>query len=631
MNRFLHFAVLLMIMSFVMAAAPVASVQPDKPKIGDVVTLTYDPKAAGAVHTDTPDLYAVILFIHMDDAPTMLEQKMERSGDRWITSFTITDSSAVIVAVRYDSGEKIDDNNAHVQNVILYGKNGKPLEGAYGMLGSLHLSRNYYGFKFGIDTLGATKALQQEFTYYPLNWRAKIVSWRIALKNTNTEKMKKQIAKELSTVYTKHKKNQKAVRDLLPTFTMTDQSAMAEKIESEWIAKDPNGLIAEAKAQQEFMKEQDQTKRAERASAFLERFTVQKGLEPMFLSALLRVKDYDGALSFIEKYPDVSPNYYNSIGYALIKKGENIDKGIAITKKGLDRIAIGDVRTTLDFLPQTRKSWKDNISYLKGMIGDTYGEGLMIVGRYPEAEAVLEESNVLMESDDPDNNARLVECYVKNGKNDKAVSLSYAALVKGKGNPQLIELYKTAYTSVNGSPAGFDSVVTAAKSEMKKEMIAKLKKEKIDLPSVDFDLKSLDGSRVKLSDLKGKVVVLDFWATWCGPCLSSFPSLQKIYDRYKDNPDVKILAMNTWERVAPEKREQHVKDFMTKNNYTFPVVFDTDLVSQYGVEGIPTKFFIDKNGRISFKDVGFGGAQEMEDKMELQFDMLLHGDVSSAK
>jgi thiol-disulfide isomerase/thioredoxin len=346
-------------------------------------------------------------------------------------------------------------------------------------------------------------------------------------------------------------------------------------------------------------------------------------MEPMLLSALLKVKDFTHATAFIEQYPQVPVNYYNSIGYGMIQKGEQISQGTAIAKKGLDMLVSSDVRTNLDYIGASRKSWKENASYTRGMIADTYGEGLMKLKNYTEAEKVLEEANALMESDDEENNARLAECYVQNGKNDKAAAFSYSSVVKGRANALLLELYKTAFTAIRGSAAGFDSVLNLAKSEMKKQMQEKLLKEKLDKPSIDFTLKSIDGSNVTLSSLKGKVVVLDFWATWCGPCLSSFPTLQKIYDRYKNNPNVMILAMNTWERVKPEDREQHVKDFMAKNNYTFPVLFDTDVVSQYGVSGIPTKFIIDKEGTIRFQDVGFGGAQEMEQKMEMQFEMLL--------
>ena len=613
-------------------SAETSSFQPANPKIGEKVTLTYDPAAVGAVHSNANELYAVILFLHANgDMPSMLEKKMERTGNRWETSFTVDNVNAVSFSVRYDSDDKIDDNGSKAWNILLTGKNGKPLMGAQFMQALLHLQKNYFGFKHLQDSAKAMEALRRELKLYPNNWRANLLVWGIDNKKTGDEKTKQRIAKELAAVYGREKNNELAVRDLLQWFTLTNQSKKSDEIESIWLKKSPDGAIAEWKAQQEFMKEKEQGKRAALAAQYVERFTVKRGMEPMFISAFLRAKDYAKAVSFIEKYPTVSSNYYNSIGNSLISKGEQIDKGVEIVKRGLDRTIAGDVRTNLDFIMLTRKEWKQNITYLRGMIADTYGEGLMKTGKYTEAETILEESNLLMESDDTDNNARLVECYVKNGKNDKAISVSYSSLVKGKGNPLLISLYKTAYTAVKGTEAGFDSMLTIAKTEMGKELRIKLKKEIVDNPSIDFELKSLNGAMVKLSDLKGKVVVLDFWATWCGPCLSSFPTLQKMYDRFKNNPNIVILAINTWERVKPEEREQHVRDFIAKSKYTFPVLFDKEAVNEYGVEGIPTKFIIDKNGRIRFKDVGFGGAQEMEDKMELQFEMLLGDEVSTVK
>src|SRR5690606_21153544 len=109
---------------------------------------------------------------------------------------------------------------------------------------------------------------------------------------------------------------------------------------------------------------------------------------------------------------------------------------------------------------------------------------------------------------------------------------------------------------------------------------------------------------------KGKVVVVDFWATWCGPCKASFPGMQKMVSKYQDKDDVKFIFIDTWESV--ENKEKNASEFITKNNYSFHVLMDNDnkVVEQSKVEGIPTKFVIDKQGRIRFKSVGFDGSDD---------------------
>ncbi|MDR4171945.1 TlpA family protein disulfide reductase [Bacillus nitratireducens] len=150
-----------------------------------------------------------------------------------------------------------------------------------------------------------------------------------------------------------------------------------------------------------------------------------------------------------------------------------------------------------------------------------------------------------------------------------------------------------------------------AKSEAAmKEMIARNGIE-IGKSAPDFELTKLDGAKVKLSDLKGKKVILNFWATWCGPCQQEMPDMEAFYKEHKEN--VEILAIN----YTPSEKgggEEKVRNFAKEKGITFPILLDKniDVTTAYKVITIPTSYFIDTKGVIQDKFIGPMTQKEME-------------------
>ena len=122
---------------------------------------------------------------------------------------------------------------------------------------------------------------------------------------------------------------------------------------------------------------------------------------------------------------------------------------------------------------------------------------------------------------------------------------------------------------------------------------------KNELAATDFTLDLLDGKSVKLSDYRGKLVFLNFWATWCPPCRSEMPAMQALYDKLKDRGFV-ILAVDLAEEAGV------VRDYIRANKLTFPVLLDTSgaVGGTYGAESIPTTYIVDREGRILARGIG---------------------------
>ena len=121
----------------------------------------------------------------------------------------------------------------------------------------------------------------------------------------------------------------------------------------------------------------------------------------------------------------------------------------------------------------------------------------------------------------------------------------------------------------------------------------------------DFTATLTDGSEFTLSDHEGKVILLNFWATWCGPCVGEMPAFEKLQETYGE--DLVLLAVNSGED------EGTVTSFLEKNGYTFPVALDPEyaVAMLYPTDGIPYTVIIGTDGKVAVTQVGAGDADTM--------------------
>lgn len=127
----------------------------------------------------------------------------------------------------------------------------------------------------------------------------------------------------------------------------------------------------------------------------------------------------------------------------------------------------------------------------------------------------------------------------------------------------------------------------------------------VNSPAPDFQLQSLNGEALRLSDFRGRPVMINFWATWCGPCQLEMPLIQKYYEMH--SPDLVVLAVNNDEPRAS------VQEFVDKMKLTFPILLDPGarVEDQYRVRAFPTSLFINREGLIRYQHIGILNEQQL--------------------
>lgn len=251
--------------------------------------------------------------------------------------------------------------------------------------------------------------------------------------------------------------------------------------------------------------------------------------------------------------------------------------------------------------------------YLEFM--DLYATILIKSGKYDEALKYAKEAYDKSVKKSDQHTANYALLLSKTGKHKEAVPLLADIVGSGKGSADMKQALRESYIKLN---PGKDAAAYLGRIEegMKRKIEEEISKMWLNENAPAFAVKDINGKTVSLADFAGKTIVLDFWATWCGPCKKSFPAMQMAVNKYKHDPNVKFLFIHTWEKVDDPLTD--ASTYLKDNGYSFDLYMDTknvktktnEAVTAFGVKGIPAKFIIDGNGKTRFKMMGFSGGDD---------------------
>lgn len=171
------------------------------------------------------------------------------------------------------------------------------------------------------------------------------------------------------------------------------------------------------------------------------------------------------------------------------------------------------------------------------------------------------------------------------------------------------------YAAKHGSENGLGDRLLKAYDAYVKEREAH--NAKVDGPDVNanatdplaFRLTKLEGGQIRLADFQGKVVIVNFWATWCGPCLTEMPLLEKAMARYKDDREVVFLALST------DEERDDVSPFVKQHKFKLPIAFADGLDTHFRIQSIPTTIIFNRSGEVSFRQSGFNPNEDFVAKL----------------
>ena len=629
---------------------------PAVPVVGQELKIVYDNRQTPLAGADAVD---GVVYYWEDLRWEAADLNLVKNDTAWEATCVVPERCALIACKFYDA-DTVDSGGRSTYATMTFDGEGRNLPGAYlgwGMLRNRTLE-SLPGYCDSTAYIGDDVMrywLNQQMVYDP-DARRYVFYYAAKLLNVmNPGGRHEQMLDDVDYVLGLPDADEETLlRALEVAQNIVKDSAKAAEVKARVLRDYPDGILARDGEIWRLFQISDPMAKTVALDSFLVRFPAEKFkdvetetaslyLSKIFQSAIyepiVKRDDYGNLYKYLHVMPrgQLLTCYWHMVQIPLRNKLRTLVQvdsfATAIYDERMARPRCGSERMW------SPKEWRCELLSVGKDMAMTQAAVLDANGHPAEALELMEEIKGYFDFASADFNDQYVRMLAKNGYASMVIPVITESLKRDAVTPAMLDTLRKDYVARHGGDKDFDTYVASLKSpEQRQALLDRLRSEMVEEDITLYAMKDLDGNTVDLSAMKGKIIILDFWATWCAPCKASFPGMQMAVNKYKDDPDVAFYFISTMEHDKDFKDE--IREFLRANNYTLHVLLDNEnsatgkgsavydaYAKQFRFSGIPHKMVIDTDGKLRWNLTGyFGSPSALAEELSAMIEMLKAGE-----